>query len=230
MYPFHVRIRSFSISSVLLISLVLMTTTGCSIFGGASVEETPYQLVKKDDQFEIRDYPAFIVAETTVDANFGKAGNRAFRTLFDYISGANEGAEKIAMTAPVVAEPNSSKSGEAIAMTAPVTFQKEGGVWRYRFVLPQSYTLDTAPRPSNPAVELLQTVPKRVAAIRYNGLSTDRARSRNTQALIDWIESQHLVQQSAPRYAGYNPPWTLPPWRRNEVLVDVVMQSEKSDP
>ena len=123
----HVSARRLSPFSIrLLFSMVLMLCTGCSVFGGASVEEAPYQLVLKDKQFEIRDYAPVVVAETRVDASFGNAGNKAFRTLFNYISGENDGGEKIAMTAPVIAETDNSGSGEKIAMTAPVTYQKDG--------------------------------------------------------------------------------------------------------
>jgi len=201
--------------------LLLMVATGCSVFGGASVEEAPYDLVRKDDQFEVRDYAPVVVAETQVDAGFKKAGNKAFRTLFDYISGENDGGQKIAMTAPVIAEGSSESDGETIAMTAPVTYQKDGEVWRYRFVLPRSYSMDTAPQPTNPNVVLIETEPKRVAAIRYNWLSTEKARSKNAKALMEWIDTQGFTPQSSERFAGYNPPWTLPPFRRNEVLIDI---------
>ena len=199
-----------------------MIISGCSVFGAASVEEAPYQLVSKDDNFEIRDYAALVVAETRVDASFKDAGNKAFRTLFNYISGENEANAKIAMTAPVIAEASdSSSSGEKIAMTAPVTYEKEDDVWRYQFVLPKTYTLDNAPRPLNADVTLAETAPRRVAVIRYAWLATDKAREKNANLLLEWVDSQGLKPASTPRWAGYNPPWTLPPFRRNEVLVDI---------
>jgi len=207
-----------------LASLLLFTTVGCSVFGGASVEEAPYQLVSKDGDFEIRDYASVVIAQTEVDASFKKAGNTAFRRLFNYISGDNEAGDEIAMTAPVIAESDSAsggESGEKIAMTAPVLYQKEGDKWRYRFVLPSSFTLENAPRPLNPEVTLVETEPKRVATIRYAWLATEAARLKHAEALISWVESQGLVPQSELRWAGYNPPWTLPPFRRNEVLVDI---------
>ena len=219
-------IRLPRLSAALFCSVLLMATAGCSVFGGASVEEAPYELVENDGRFEIRDYASVVVAQTEVEAG---AGNRAFRRLFNYISGENEASEKIAMTAPVVAESDGgddlvSGDSEKIAMTAPVLYQKEGDVWRYRFVLPKTYTLDNAPRPLSPDVSLAETEPKRVATIRYAWLATDKARARNAQALMDWIESRGLVAQSEPRWAGYNPPWTLPPFRRNEVMVDIAAQ------
>ena len=199
-----------------------MIISGCSVFGAASVEEAPYQLVSKDDHFEIRDYAALVVAETRVDASSKNAGGKAFRTLFNYISGENEANTKIAMTAPVIAEESdSSSSGEKIAMTAPVTYEKEDDVWRYQFVLPKTYTLDNAPRPLNAEVTLAETAPRRVAVIRYAWLATDKAREKNANLLLEWVDSQGLKPASTPRWAGYNPPWTLPPFRRNEVLVDI---------
>ena len=220
--PLHICLSRLLLC--LLFSLSLMATVGCSVFGGASVEEAPYQLVKKDGQFEIRDYEAVVVAQTEVDASFGNAGNTAFRRLFNYISGENDASDKIAMTAPVIAEndqDDSSATSEKIAMTAPVSYQKEGENWRYRFVLPSNYTIDNAPQPLNPDVGLAETEPRRVATTRYAWLATDKARASNAQALMKWVESQGLVPQSEPRWAGYNPPWTLPPFRRNEVLVDI---------
>lgn len=219
---FSVR-SSLRRASLLTVAATLMLITGCSVFGGASVEEAPYELIQKDEQFEVRDYASVIVAQTQVSAGNGnkKAGNEAFGRLFKYISGENEGREKIAMTAPVTSESSEGESSEKIAMTAPVTYQKEGDSWRYRFVLPEGYTLDTAPRPLNPDVSLAQTEPKRVATVTYSGLGRDKARARNTEALLIWIEEQGLDALSEPRWAGYNPPWTLPPFRRNEVMVDV---------
>ncbi len=125
------------------------------------------------------------------------------------------------MTAPVVAEKDLPGVGEKIAMTAPVIASQEADGWLYRFVLPQSYNISTAPRPLDPAVNLAEVPPKRVATVRFSGLSTDKARAKNTQALADWMQIKGLSATSDPRWAGYNAPWALPPFRRNEVLVDI---------
>ncbi len=206
---------------IALATLAMLFTTACSIFGVESVEEAPYQVVQQDGQFEIRDYAPMVVAETRVDANFKKAGNSAFRKLFAYISGKNTASEKIAMTSPVVAEQKAQASGEKIAMTAPVTARKDGDTWLYRFVLPQTYTIDNAPVPLDPQVSLAEVPQKRVATVRFSGRSTESARERHTKALTRWMESQKLPATSKPRWAGYNAPWALPPFRRNEVLIDI---------
>ena len=205
-------------------SVVLVFSSACTVFGVESVEEAPYQLVQKEKQFEIRDYAPIVVAETRVKATFKEAGNKAFRKLFAYISGENQASEKIAMTSPVIADTQNNGSGESIAMTAPVTSQKDGDEWRYRFVLPQAYSLDNAPQPLNPEVTLAEVPAKRVASLRYSGRTTAIKQSEQAKALDNWIVSQGLVAQSKPRWAGYNAPWTLPWFRRNEVLIDVSSQ------
>lgn len=220
------------LSTLLLTPFVLIITSGCSVFGVESVEEAPYQLVFKEGQFEIRDYAPQVVVETRVNASFKEAGNEAFRKLFAYISGENEASEKIAMTSPVIAEVKNSESGETIAMTAPVTAQKDGESWRYRFVLPQTYSITSAPLPLNDDISLVETAPARAATLRYAGRASVKKQSENAEALINWIKSQGLESRSEPRWAGYNPPWTLPPFRRNEVLIDVSSQqlNEANDP
>lgn len=235
----HRQSPTSRIASTVLASVSLLLASGCSLIGIESVEEADYQVVQRDDAFEIRDYVPLVVAETRVDAGFRDAGNQAFRRLFKYISGENTASQAIDMTAPVIAESTASESaasqasadavdGEKIAMTAPVIAEPIGSgqaddAWLYRFVLPRSYTLDTAPRPLNPDVAIVELPPRRVAVYRYSGRSTDRARRNAIATLRDWMASQGLDAdaESEPRWAGYNPPWTLPPFRRNEVLIDI---------
>jgi len=210
--------------ATLLSIAVLILSTACSVFGVESVEEAPYKSVSNSEPYEIRDYAPLVVVETSVKADRKKAGNQAFGKLFDYISGENEAREKISMTAPVVAESDKASSGEKIEMTAPVTYQKEGEAWRYRFVLPESFTIENAPQPLSPEVSLAEVPAKRVATIRYSGRATTEAQVKNAEKLINWIESQGLEPLSEARWAGYNAPWTLPPFRRNEVLIDISVQ------
>lgn len=202
---------------------VLLFTTGCSIFGVESVEEAAYSVVSTDGQFEVRDYAPTVVAETRIKAGFKQAGNQAFRRLFGYISGANESRVKISMTAPVVSELDlqDKSTGEKIAMTAPVLSQRDGDAYRYRFVLPAKFKIDNAPSPSNPEVTLISVPGARVATYRYSGINSADKQTTNAKKLLAWVESQGLVPKSAPRWAGYNSPWALPPLRRNEVLIDV---------
>ena len=205
-----------------LVALVLMLLqTGCSLMGIRSTEEPDYSLLQQEDRFEVRDYETLVVAETLVDASFEDAGGIAFKRLFDYISGDNEAASSISMTAPVMALDENRSSGEKISMTAPVTGQQTQLGWRFAFVLPTSYTLDTAPVPSNTSVKLKQIPARKVAAVRYTGTWNETAYEENLEFLQHWMERNRLEAASLPRVAAYDPPWTLPFLRRNEILIDI---------
>jgi len=205
-----------------LVALVLiLLQTGCSLMGIRSTEEPDYSLLQQEDRFEVRDYETLVVAETLVDASFDNAGGIAFKRLFGYISGDNEAASSISMTAPVMALDENRSSGEKISMTAPVTGQQTELGWRFAFVLPTGYTLDTAPLPSNTSVKLKQIPARKVAVVRYTGSWNETAYEENLELLQQWMERNRLEAASLPRVAAYDPPWTLPFLRRNEALIDI---------
>src|SRR6478735_1285679 len=110
-------------------------------------EQQPYELIRRYPHFELRWYPACAVAEVKVGTDFDRAGNAAFRYLFNYISGNNSGRRKLAMTAPVIQEPGSPQK---LAMTAPVLQQGPlpgtvgSSEFVVAFVLPAGVTADTA--------------------------------------------------------------------------------------
>jgi len=145
-----------------------------------------------------------------------KAISEGFRTIADYIFGNNLSSQKVVMTAPVT-----QQASEKIAMTAPVTQQGIGNTWQVRFVMPASYTMDTLPKPKNPAVKLKEVEAKRFAVIRFSGMAGEDSLKRHTDELEAYLRSKNLQSLSAPTYAFYNPPWTLPLLRRNEVMIEV---------
>lgn len=205
-----------------MVALVfILLQTGCSLMGIRSTEEPDYSLLQQEDRFEVRGYQTLVVAETLVDASFDDAGGIAFRRLFGYISGDNEASSSISMTAPVMALDENRSSGEQISMTAPVTGQQTALGWRFAFVLPTGYTLETAPVPSNTSVKLKQIPARKVAVVRYTGSWSETAYEKNLELLQQWMQRNRLEAVSLPRVAGYDPPWTLPFLRRNEVLVDI---------
>lgn len=183
-----------------------------------AVEEPPHTVVAKDGQFELRDYAPLVVAEVTVEGRRWEAANRGFRPLADYIFGANVPKEKIAMTAPVAQR----RTGETIAMTAPVAQSEAGeGRWVVRFVMPAGQTLESLPEPANAAVRLVSEPARRFAAVRFSGLAGDETIARKEATLRDWIAARGLTPAGPPSYAYYDPPWTLPWLRRNEVMIPV---------
>ena len=84
-------------------------------------EQQPYEVLEQGDGFELRHYPAHVVAEVEVEGSFEDAGNRAFRSLFRYITGHNRSQESVAMTAPVVQEAVSHDPAFAKLMAHTIT-------------------------------------------------------------------------------------------------------------
>ncbi|MEQ1742598.1 MAG: heme-binding protein [Candidatus Nitrotoga sp.] len=182
-----------------------------------AIEEATYNVVKRDDQFEIRDYAPHILAETVVEGDLEEAGNKAFSRLFRYISGDNRSRDKVAMTAPISQEP----MGEKIKMTAPVGQQRIQEKWAVSFMMPASYTLATLPAPEDPQVTLRQVPARRMAAVRYSGFWSEKNYLRYRMELESWIHEKGLTIVGDPAWARYNAPFT--PWflRRNEILIPV---------
>lgn len=190
---------------------------GCSVMGIRNTPEPEYQVLLRDGEFEIRTYPSLWVAETLVDANYTEAGSIGFKRLAGYIFGGNTRREKMAMTTPVLREADA----EEIAMTAPVLQQTDGRHWRMSFVMPAGYSLETLPIPLDANVVLKQLPPKKVAVLQYSGSLSEGVIARNGQKLLDWINQRSLKPISCPRSAAYDPPWTIPMLRRNEIHVDL---------
>jgi len=205
----------------LIAAAIILFQSGCSLVGIRSTAEPGYSVLKTDQLFEVREYDKLVVVETSVDAAFEDAGAIAFRRLFGYISGDNKTASGIAMTAPVMAVDENIPGGEKISMTAPVTGQETLLGWRFAFVLPSGYTLASAPVPANPEVRLEQVPARQVAVVTYSGSWNEAGYVENLQRLQQWMGQNQLEADSLPRVAGYDPPWTLPFLRRNEVMIDV---------
>lgn len=204
-----------------LVFIFIIFQSACSVFGIRSEEEAKYKMIFEQDEFQLRQYEPMLVAETVIDLNFDKAGKVAFGRLFDYISGENLNSEKIAMTAPVVATIDTVNSGQKIAMTAPVITEKQAQGWRYYFVLPNHFSLSSAPAPINPQVAIKEISSNKVAVIQYSGLWDEHLFNEKSAQLKTWMIENNYDPDSLPRFAGYDPPWTLPFLRRNEVLIDV---------
>lgn len=168
-----------------------------------ATEEPAFRSVLQDGDYELRDYAPYLVAETQVEASFEDAGNIAFRRLFAYISGRNEGSRSIAMTAPV----RQDAAGN--------------GAQRVAFIVPSGYTRDTVPRPGDPQVTIREEPARRLAVVRYSGRWTEARFREQEQRLQTWIARRGLKALGPSIYARYNAPFVPWPLRRNEVLIPV---------
>lgn len=186
----------------------------------AAIEEPTYAVIEKSGAFELRAYEPKIIAEVLVSGNMKQASNKGFKQIAGYIFGGNTsqkgGAEKISMTTPVTMEPSSS---EKISMTTPVTMEQENNQWRVHFVMPSKYTMATLPTPNNSAVTLRQIPKRNYAVIRFSGFAGAAKVAKMTTSLEDWLKTKNIRPKGKAELSRYDPPWTLPFLRRNEVMV-----------
>ena len=182
-----------------------------------AIEEPRYTLVEQADDFELRLYEPYLVAETLVEGEFSEVGNEGFRRLAGYIFGKNRKDESIEMTAPV----NQAPGPEKISMTAPVSQEVKSGMWRITFSMPAGYTLETLPVPLDDRIILKQEPARLMAVIRYSGTWSRNRYQEKEARLVSLIGERGLNTVGEPVFARYNPPFTLWFLRRNEVLIQV---------
>lgn len=193
------------------------------VIGSASASpELSYSVIQKDGKIELRQYDSFITASVSFDSE-EELEEKGFNILADYIFGNNismtspvftEG-EDIGMTSPVFTE------GDDIGMTSPVFTGNQEKRWTMTFVMPSRYSMETLPKPVNDSIVIAEIAPKVMATIRFNGRRTQERTAAFEKELRSWIDTQGLSITSNALYAGHNPPWTLPAFRRNEVLFEI---------
>lgn len=198
-----------------------VAAVGAALWGpmASNVEQAKYTVVKSDGAFELRDYAPHIVAEARVKGEREAAINDGFRIIAGYIFGGNQPKQNVAMTAPVM----QTSAGENVAMTAPVTQTAAGaaGEWVVRFVMPASYTMETLPKPNDERVELIPVAEQQFAVVRFSGTGSEENLAKQEALLRDYLAKYAIKTHAAATYAFYNPPWTLPFLRRNEVMIQV---------
>jgi len=181
-----------------------------------ATEEPSYQLTLQAEPFEVRQYAPLIVAQVEVPGDLSEASSAGFRLIANYIFGNNIAVRGSGVN---MAEP----APEKIAMTIPVIAESKGDqkTWLIQFVMPKQYTLDTLPKPNNPQVKLLAVGPQKLAVIRFTGFVSDEKVQEKTTELMAWIKSRNELPLGNPRLARYNPPWSIPWMRRNEILIPI---------
>ncbi len=192
----------------------------CSVVGIRSGTEEPrYDVVAHVGPVEIRQYAARIAADTVVSGDEEASRSAGFRRLASYIFGANRSRTEIAMTAPVSQQVSRS---ETVAMTDPVAQARDpSGAWHIRFFMPSKYTMESLPTPDNASVKLMPVPPALMAVYRFSGSIDPSAVATARRTLIARLDGSAWRIIGEPVSWFYDPPWTLPPFRRNEVAVAV---------
>ncbi|MEI6655090.1 MAG: heme-binding protein [Verrucomicrobiota bacterium] len=186
-------------SSILLPVILLLVFGGVVLLVGttrAATETPAYQVIRVDGKFEIRDYPALTVAITAMDRD---GMNDSFRKLFRFITGGNEGAKKIEMTAPVLI--GTTKDQRTMS-----------------FIMPKKAVENGVPQPAGDGVTLGKVEAARWAVLRWGGSRTAQNEQGASAKLKAWLDAQKITGKGEPTFAYYDPPWTPVFLRRNEVL------------
>lgn len=185
----------------LLFSMGALCLAGCSVFGDSGVEIAPYAVLEKEGNLELRHYERLVLVTTTMKGMEDQKD--PFYKLFDYISGKNAKKTEISMTAPVFMDQGDNMS-ESMS-----------------FVLPESFSIKDAPVPMDPSVKLEEIKDYTVAVISFSGFLNQKNIDRQKVVLENWITRKGFKKTGAAKAAGYNPPYTIPAFRRNEVLIPV---------
>lgn len=218
-----------------LLSGVLLTSALLLSGAAMATEEPNYTVLKQTEHFELRRYESQLVAQTWVSGDQDAASRAGFKVLADYIFGNNTApsgeSSKISMTAPVAMQFEAKQSttkknggSQKIAMTAPVSIKQEhqqqnDGKWRVQFTMPSQYSMQTLPKPNNPDITIIEVPPQTYGVIKFSGLAGTEKVAAKTAELQSWMQMQKLTIIGTPELARYNPPWTLPFMRRNEVMI-----------
>lgn len=208
-----------SMPLALAMSFAVLILTGANAM---AIEEPQYEVLGSTDDYEVRRYDSYIVAETDVEGTYKTAGNKAFRILAGYIFGDNQASEKMAMTAPVESRP--ADESVKMKMTAPVASspsEREAGFYTYSFVMENKYSLETLPIPNDPRIRI-RVIPERTIAVhRYSGSWSESNYAKHERMLLDALAEDKVSTRGAPVSARYNAPFT--PWfmRRNEIMVEI---------
>ncbi len=179
-------------------------------------EEPMYVREASVGDIEIRRYGPRIAAQTVVTGDENEARNTGFRRIAGYIFGGNHRQTKIAMTAPV------AQQSEKIAMTAPVAQSRgAGGDSVIRFFMPSKWSMELLPEPDDERVELVEVPGETYAVLRFTGDRSPAAVAAKSDELLKTLSASEFQPTGEPVAWFYDPPWTLPFRRRNEVAVVV---------
>ena len=199
-----------------IFSLLIFIFWGTNL---SALEEPKYSVLKEYENFEIRNYDSYLVAEVDIEGSYNKTGNEAFRILAGYIFGDNQSSTKMNMTAPVESE--AIQTSERMNMTAPVFSNKNVNGYTYRFVMESKYTQETLPVPNNSKIRITEIKDRVMAVISFSGRWSQKNFEKHEQILVNDLKNAGIGVASEAIYARYNAPFT--PWflRRNEIMFEI---------
>ncbi|KAK2982808.1 hypothetical protein RJ640_005132 [Escallonia rubra] len=196
------------------------------------LESVKFKVLSRSDQYEIREVEPYFIAVATMPGKNGfdlDGASRSFNVLAGYLFGKNTTEEKMEMTTPVFTNRTPS-NGKKMEMTTPVITKRveDQDKWQMSFVMPSKYG-SKLPLPNDPSVTIEEVPRKIVGVVAFSGFVTDEEVKRRETTLRNALkkDSQFQVKEGASvEVAQYNPPFTLPFTRRNEVALEVERKQE----
>ncbi len=169
-----------------------------------AIETPKYKLIKKESGFELREYDPMIVASTSVESNYSDATSIGFRRIASYIFGGNSAGMKIDMTAPVITN-------------KPATRE----IYEIQFIMPSKHSFTDLPKPSTGNVSIKYINLGKTAVLKFGGWATMDRATYYKNKLSDLLESKGYEPTGSFLIAQYNSPWAIPPFRKNEIIVEI---------
>ena len=191
--------------TVILLVVTLLCMNMIRGLSNKKLETPEYKLLKKSGSFEVREYAPMVIARTLVDADFKEATYTGFRIVANYIFGGNSKRMEIAMTAPVISN-------------SPIDVKDS---YEIAFVMPKSYKIEILPEPDNSNVQVLERNFGKVAVLSFGGWATKSRVERYHNKLKEWVVKENYNLKGNFMVAQYNSPWILPPFRHNEIMVQI---------
>ena len=190
-------ISRIKIAALLSISIIILNKA-------MAIETPKHTLVKKENGFEIRQYDSMIIATTSVRSDYSDAASTGFRRIASYIFGANSASMSIEMTAQVL-----------------TNAQGPEDIYEIQFVMPSEHSMEDLPQPNSQNVTLKKVNLGKTAVLRFGGWATKDRASHYQNKLSDLLAASGYTINGTFMVAQYNSPWAIPPFRKNEIIVQI---------
>lgn len=186
----------FGIIAVLVIAVIIYTMSYQK-----GIETYPYQVIKKYENFEVRQYEASLFTSYKMPTSkYEEASSKGFRSLAGYIFGGNDKNEKIAMTSPV-----------SVSLSDSMTMM---------FMVPKELKKENLPKPNQNDIEFKEVPAKKVAAITFGGWADSTKIEKYKQKLINYLTAENIAFTNIFYFLGYNAPFELV-GRKNDIIVEL---------
>lgn len=191
------------------------------LLGYSEEAEPHYKKIIDEKHVEVRRYQSYLVAKIKIESE-SEIRNResAYMRLLNYLLGKNSRRQKIEAVTPLIQEDVTSHVSALLKLSSDYNTQIRS--FQISAILPEYARFEDAPLPLDPDIRIERVKPHLTAVLKFSGLTGWRKRERLAKYLSLWMRDRGYTAASAPRIAKYNPPFTLPFFRKNEIHIDVV--------